>query len=100
MLRVWTKRSEQMTQLSDLGVLGLAVMGANLARNAARKGFGVALYNRHGERTDELVREHGGEGRFFPAKTLEDFVAAIARPRPILVMVKAGQPVDQVIDEL
>ena len=46
MLRVWTERSEQMNQLSDLGVLGLAVMGANLARNAARKGFGVALYNR------------------------------------------------------
>jgi 6-phosphogluconate dehydrogenase len=51
------------TQLSDLGVLGLAVMGANLARNAARKGFGVALYNRHGGRTDDLVRQFGHEGR-------------------------------------
>jgi 6-phosphogluconate dehydrogenase len=81
-------------------VLGLAVMGANLARNAARKGFGVALFNRHGERTDELVREHGGEGRFFPAKTLEKFVAAIRKPRAIIVMVKAGKPVDDVIDEL
>ena len=53
-------------QLSDLGVMGLAVMGANLARNAARKGFGVALYNRHGERTDKLVEEFGHEGRFTP----------------------------------
>ena len=44
-----------MSDLCDLGVMGLAVMGANLARNAARKGFGVALYNRHGERTDKLV---------------------------------------------
>jgi 6-phosphogluconate dehydrogenase len=89
-----------MANLADIGVLGLAVMGANLARNAAHKGFGVALYNRHGGRTDELVREHGEEGRFFPAKTLQDFVAAIAPPRPILVMVKAGAPVDQVIGEL
>src|SRR5882724_8427555 len=85
---------------ADIGVLGLAVMGANLARNAAHKGFGVALYNRHGERTDELVREHGSEGRFFPAKTLEEFVAAIRKPRAIIVMVKAGKPVDDVIDEL
>ena len=58
-----------MTQLSDLGVLGLAVMGANLARNAARKGFGVALYNRHGGRTDDLVRQFGHEGRFTPTRS-------------------------------
>jgi 6-phosphogluconate dehydrogenase len=86
--------------LADIGVLGLATMGANLARNAARKGFGVALYNRHPARTDQLVGEHGGEGRFLPARTLADFVAAIARPRPILVMVKAGKPVDDMIAEL
>jgi len=89
-----------MADLADIGVLGLAVMGANLARNAAHKGFGVALYNRHAERTDELMREHGGEGRFFPAKTLPDFIAAIRKPRAIIVMVKAGKPVDDVIDEL
>ncbi len=89
-----------MAQLADLGVLGLAVMGANLARNAARKGFGVALYNRHGARTDELVKEFGHEGRFTPARTLQDFVAALSKPRVIIVMVKAGKPVDEVIDEL
>ena len=89
-----------MTQLSDLGVLGLAVMGANLARNAARKGFGVALYNRHGGRTDDLVREFGQEGRFTPTKDLRGFVAALEKPRVILIMVKAGNPVDDVIDEL
>jgi len=87
-------------ELADIGVLGLAVMGANLARNAARKGFGVAVFNRHGERTDELIAEHGSEGRFSPAKTIPDFVASIARPRPIIIMVKAGKPVDQVIEEL
>ncbi len=89
-----------MAQLADIGVLGLAVMGANLARNAARKGFGVALYNRHGARTDELVSEFGHEGRFTPAKTLQEFVAALSTPRVIIIMVKAGSPVDDVIAEL
>ncbi len=89
-----------MADLADIGVFGLAVMGSNLARNAAHKGFGIALYNRRYERTDTLVKEHGGEGRFTPAKTLSDFVQAIRRPRPVLLMVKAGKPVDEVIDEL
>jgi len=88
------------TELADIGVMGLAVMGANLARNAARKGFGVAVYNRHGGRTDELIDNYGSEGRFFPAKQVADFVAQIARPRPIIIMVKAGKPVDEVIEEL
>jgi len=85
---------------ADLGVIGLAVMGANLARNAARKGFGVALFNRNGARTDTLMRDHGGEGRFVPTKTPADFVDALSKPRVLIVMVKAGQPVDEVIDEL
>src|SRR5271154_1833967 len=89
-----------MTNLADLGVFGLSTMGANLARNAARKGFGVAVYNRHGSRTDELIAEHGSEGRFAAAKTITDFVAALARPRPIIILVKAGKPVDDVIAEL
>jgi 6-phosphogluconate dehydrogenase len=88
------------TELADIGVMGLAVMGANLARNAARKGFGVAVYNRHGGRTDELIENYGSEGRFFPAKQVAEFVAQIARPRPIIIMVKAGKPVDEVIEEL
>jgi 6-phosphogluconate dehydrogenase len=89
-----------MTQLSDLGVLGLAVMGANLARNAARKGFGVALYNRHGGRTDDLVRDFGHEGRFTPTKDLKSFVGALAKPRVLVLMVQAGKAVDDVIAEL
>jgi 6-phosphogluconate dehydrogenase len=75
-------------------------MGGNLARNAARKGFGVALFNRHGARTDELVSRYGSEGRFVAAKSLAEFVAALAKPRAVIVMVKAGAPVDEVIDEL
>ena len=79
--------------------MGLATMGANLARNAARKGFGVAAYNRHDERTDELDRRawSGGPSR---RPSRPEFVAALARPRAIIIIVKAGKPVDDVIDEL
>ena len=89
-----------MTANCEIGLTGLATMGANLARNAARKGFPVAVHNRHRERTDALVREHGGEGTFVAAATPQELVAAVKRPRPIVIMVKAGRPVDQVIDEL
>ena len=89
-----------MTELADLGVTGLAVMGANLARNAARKGFRVALHNRSNDRTDQLLAEHGGEGKFIATHTAAEFVAALAKPRVILIMVKAGKPIDEVIGEL
>ncbi|WP_029350430.1 NADP-dependent phosphogluconate dehydrogenase [Bosea sp. 117] len=89
-----------MAELADIGVYGLATMGANLARNAAGKGFGVAVYNRNPARTQALIAEHGGEGRFAPAEGIAEFVAVIARPRPIMIMVKAGAPVDDVIAEL
>ena len=89
-----------MADKADIGVMGLAVMGANLARNAAHHGFGVAVFNRNPERTDALIAEHGKEGRFFPAKALPEFIASIKKPRPILIMVKAGKPVDEVMDEL
>ncbi|MBP9751017.1 MAG: NADP-dependent phosphogluconate dehydrogenase [Candidatus Peribacteraceae bacterium] len=88
-----------MTNL-QLGVIGLAVMGSNLARNAARNGATVAVFNRTGTKTDEFLAAHGGEGTFVGTKTLAEFVAALERPRPILLMVKAGQPVDDVLDEL
>lgn len=85
---------------ADIGVTGLAVMGANLARNLARHGHTVALHNRTPARTDTLVAQHGGEGSFLPSHHLSDFVASLARPRKIIIMVKAGAPTDAVIDEL
>ena len=89
-----------MSELADLGVTGLAVMGANLARNAARKGFGVALHNRSHERTEKLIAEHGHEGRFSGSADMKEFVASLATPRVIIAMVKAGKPTDDVIEEL
>src|SRR5919108_442204 len=76
----------------QFGVTGLAVMGQNLARNVAGHGFPVAVHNRTTARTDEFYAAYGDEGPITPTRTIEEFVAAIARPRPVLIMVKAGTP--------
>jgi len=84
----------------ELGVTGLATMGANLARNAARHGFPVAVHNRTESRTRELLDRHGDEGELVGTSSTEEFVTALARPRRILVMVKAGPAVDAVLEDL
>ncbi len=86
--------------LANIGVTGLATMGRNLARNLARHGHVVALHNRTQARTDALVAQFGSEGSFVPSQDLEGFVASLEPPRRILIMVKAGQPTDEVIDDL
>ncbi|WP_256106631.1 NADP-dependent phosphogluconate dehydrogenase [Streptomyces sp. ODS05-4] len=88
-----------MSGTAQIGVTGLAVMGRNLARNFARNGLTVALHNRTHARTEALVEEFGDEGSFVPARTAEEFVAALERPRRLVVMVKAGEPTDAVIEE-
>src|SRR5699024_9840165 len=99
------RKAERMTSstpaaTADIGVIGLAVMGSNLARNLARNGYTVALYNRTHARTTALVSAHGGEGTFVPAESLAEFVAALERPRRVLIMVQAGAATDAVIDEV
>ncbi|MFD0264291.1 NADP-dependent phosphogluconate dehydrogenase [Kitasatospora indigofera] len=89
-----------MQSQAQVGVTGLAVMGRNLARNFARHGYRVAVHNRTAARTTALVEEFGHEGEFLPARTPEEFVASLERPRRIVIMVKAGGPTDAVIDEL
>ena len=86
--------------LAQIGVTGLAVMGRNLARNFARNGFTVAVHNRSAAKMHSLIADHGDEGDFIGAETLEDFVAALETPRKIVVMVQAGHPTDAVIDAL
>ncbi|WP_425839022.1 NADP-dependent phosphogluconate dehydrogenase [Streptomyces fractus] len=88
-----------MSTTAQIGVTGLAVMGRNLARNFARNGYTVALHNRTASRTHALVEEFGEEGIFVPTETAEEFVAALERPRRLVVMVKAGEPTDAVIKE-
>ncbi len=88
----------------DLGITGLATMGANLARNGANHGFTIAVHNRSEGKTDLLMREHGGDGAdggsLVATRGTDDFIAALKRPRAIVMMVKAGKPVDDVIAEL
>ncbi|MFJ6841770.1 NADP-dependent phosphogluconate dehydrogenase [Streptomyces griseoluteus] len=88
-----------MSTHAQIGVTGLAVMGRNLARNFARNGYTVALHNRTASKTRELVEEFGDEGEFVPAETAKEFVAALERPRRLVIMVKAGEPTDAVIKE-
>lgn len=85
---------------AHIGVTGLAVMGANLARNLARNGYTVALHNRSAAKTDALLQAHGDEGEFVRTETLAELVESLERPRRVLIMVKAGAPVDAVIDQL
>src|SRR3954468_21165450 len=85
---------------SEIGVTGLAVMGANLARNIARRGVPTAVHNRTASKTEQFMADYGDEGPFTAGESLEAFVQALERPRRIVVMVKAGAPVDGVIEDL
>ena len=85
---------------AQVGVVGLAVMGSNLARNFAHHGHTVALFNRTQARTDDLMAAHGDEGSFVPSETIEEFVASLEKPRRIVIMVKAGDPTDKMIEAL
>ena len=88
------------SQQAKIGVVGLAVMGSNLARNlASREGNTVAVYNRTWARTETLLQEHP-EAKFVGSKTIEEFAASLSKPRTALIMVQAGKGTDAVIDEL
>lgn len=84
---------------AQIGVIGLAVMGKNLALNIESRGFTVGVYNRHRNRTDEMMHDHSDK-KLVPSYTLEDFVNSLEKPRRILMMVKAGAGTDAVIDQL
>lgn len=86
--------------LAQIGVVGLAVMGSNLARNFAHKGHTVAVYNRSTSKTDALIEGHGSEGAFIASTTIEDFVRSLERPRRAIIMVQAGKATDAVIEQL
>jgi 6-phosphogluconate dehydrogenase len=84
----------------DIGLIGLAVMGQNLVLNMARNGFGVAVYNRTGSKTTEFVGGPAASKNITPTYEIEDLIAALRKPRQIMIMVQAGSPVDAVIDQL
>jgi len=83
-----------------VGLIGLAVMGENLSLNIARAGFPLVVYNRTTVRTDEFLSRAAIDTGISGVATIPELVAALARPRQIILMVKAGVPVDAVLAEL
>ena len=86
-------------QKSDFGLIGLAVMGQNLVLNVESRGFQVSVFNRTTAVTDQFIADNPDK-KLVGAQTLEEFVESLASPRKIQIMVKAGAPVDAVIDQL
>jgi 6-phosphogluconate dehydrogenase len=84
----------------DVGIIGLGTMGENLTLNLLEKGFRVSVYNRSPERTRRFVEVHGQAGRVVPTFSVKELVSSLKPPRKVLVLVKAGQPVDDVIEQL
>ncbi|MEP6821165.1 MAG: NADP-dependent phosphogluconate dehydrogenase [Chthoniobacterales bacterium] len=88
------------TKQCDIGLIGLAVMGENLVLNMESRGFQVAVYNRTTDVMEKFIAGRGAGKNFTGCKTLEEFVGALAKPRKMQIMVKAGGPVDAVIEQL
>ena len=89
-----------MKPVSDIGLIGLAVMGENLVLNMESKGFHVSVFNRTVEKVDKFMEGRGKGKNIYGARSLEDFVSSLKSPRKVFLMVKAGQAVDDFIDKL
>ncbi|WP_462316895.1 decarboxylating NADP(+)-dependent phosphogluconate dehydrogenase [Marinilabilia sp.] len=89
-----------MAQKADIGLIGLAVMGENLVLNMESHGFTVAVFNRSVEKVDKFVNGRGKGKKFIGAHSLEELVENLERPRKVMMLVKAGQPVDDFIEKL
>src|SRR5262249_8213573 len=87
------------TMPADFGMIGLAVMGRNLALNVEDHGFSVAVWNREPEMTDAVLAESSGK-KLVGAHALDEFVKKLARPRRIMMMIKAGAPVDEMLEKI
>ncbi len=89
-----------MAQKADIGLIGLAVMGENLVLNMESKGYTVAVYNRTVVKVDNFVNGRGKGKKFIGTHSLEELVMSLERPRKVMMLVKAGQPVDDFIEKL
>lgn len=89
-----------MKKKADIGLIGLAVMGENLVLNMESKGYTVAVYNRTVEKVDNFINGRGKDKNFIGAHSLEELVNSLETPRKVMMLVKAGAPVDNFIDQL
>ncbi len=85
---------------ADIGVIGLAVMGENLILNMERNGFTVACYNRTTSKVDDFVQGRAADKNIIGCHSIKQLCATLKRPRKVMLMVKAGQPVDDFIDKV
>jgi len=89
-----------MKKLADIGLIGLAVMGENLVLNMENKGFTVAVFNRTVEKVDQFIAGRGAGKNFIGAHSIEELCASLERPRKVMMLVKAGQAVDDFIEKI
>ncbi|ACU04608.1 MULTISPECIES: decarboxylating NADP(+)-dependent phosphogluconate dehydrogenase [Pedobacter] len=89
-----------MEAISDIGVIGIAVMGENLILNMESKGFSVTAYNRSVDKVEKFVNGRAKGKNIFGAMSIEEFIGSLKRPRKVMLMVKAGRPVDDFIETL
>ena len=89
-----------MTGVADIGLIGLAVMGENLVLNMERNGFKVAVFNRSVEKVTQFLEGRGKGKQFYGAQSIQEFVSLLSKPRKVMMLVKAGDPVDQLIEQL
>ncbi len=85
---------------ADIGLIGLAVMGENLVLNMERNGYTVAVYNRTVQKVESFINGRGKGKNFIGAASIEEFIASLERPRKVMMLVKAGKPVDDFIELL
>ena len=99
-IEITYKRKTHMKSKADIGLIGLAVMGENLVLNMERNGYTVAVYNRTVEKVDKFMKGRGKGKNFMGARSMEEFIASLERPRKVMLLVKAGKPVDDFIELL
>ena len=89
-----------MNNLSDIGLIGLAVMGENLVLNMESKGFRVSVFNRSAKKVEDFLSGRAKGKNIIGSHSIEDFVDSLARPRKVMLMIKAGSAVDEMIETL
>lgn len=89
-----------MEKLADIGLIGLAVMGENLVLNMESKGYTVAVFNRTVDKVDNFINGRGAGKHFIPAHSIEELIASLKKPRKVMMLVKAGQAVDDLIEKI
>src|ERR1035437_6882681 len=91
---------QTMNKQCDFGLIGLAVMGENLALNVASRGYSVAVFNRTTSKVDDFIKGPAAGKDFVGCHSVQELTAALARPRKVMLMVKPGAAVDEFIEQL